>query len=177
MFIDRDLGLDRRIDRRDFLNGVALAIGGAYLAPARLFGDEKVTLYPPAFTGLRGNDPTSIERFGPLQQGAYREFPRADVDTGETYDLVIVGAGISGLAAAHFWRRALGANQKILILDNHDDFGGHARRNELAYQGRTYIGYGGTMSIATPFPYSYTAKRLVEQLRIAAEPHAEFANR
>jgi spermidine dehydrogenase len=159
------------------LNGVALAIGGACLSPARLFGDEKITLYPPAFTGLRGNDPSSVERFGPMQQGAYREFPRADVDTGESYDLVIVGAGISGLAAAHFWRRALGTNQKILILDNHDDFGGHARRNELNYQGRIYLGYGGTMSIATPFPYSYTAKRLVEELGIAVERNAEFANR
>jgi spermidine dehydrogenase len=175
--IDADLGLNRRIARRDFLNGVALTIGGACLAPARLLGAEAVGVYPPALTGLRGNDPASIERFGPLQQGAYRQFPRADVDTGEEHDLVIVGAGISGLAAAHFWRRALGANQKILLLDNHDDFGGHARRNEFSYHGKTYIGYGGTMSIATPFPYSYTAKRLVEELGIAVERNADFSSR
>jgi spermidine dehydrogenase len=87
---------------------------------------------------------------------------------------VIVGAGISGLAAAHFWRRALGANQKILILDNHDDFGGHAKRNEFTYQGRTFIGYGGTQGIATPYPYSYTAKRLVEELGIQVERNGEF---
>jgi spermidine dehydrogenase len=81
------------------------------------------------------------------------------------------------MAAAHFWRRALGPGQKILILDNHDDFGGHAKRNEFSYQGRTFIGYGGTQGIATPYPYSYTAKRLVEELGIDVGRNAEFLNR
>jgi monoamine oxidase len=109
-----------------------------------------------------------------MAQGAYRQFPGIDVDTRETYDLVIVGAGISGLAAAHFWRRALGASQKILILDNHDDFGGHAKRNEFTYQGRTFIGYGGTMGIATPYPYSYTAKSLIAELGIQVDATPRF---
>ena len=67
--------------------------------------------------------------------------------------------------------------QKILILDNHDDFGGHAKRNEFRFQARTFIGYGGTMGIATPFPYSYTAKRLVEELGIQVERNGEFQTR
>jgi spermidine dehydrogenase len=185
----RDLGMNRRIPRRDFLNGVAVAIGGAYaaskaaplaaagLAAAPQTGAAAAGDYPPALTGLRGNYPEAIDAFGPMQRGAYRQFPALDLDTHEDYDLVIVGAGISGLAAAHFWRRALGANQRILVLDNHDDFGGHAKRNEFAYQGRTFIGYGGTQSIATPYPYSYTAKRLIEELGIEVERNAEFANR
>jgi spermidine dehydrogenase len=89
---------------------------------------------------------------------------------------VIVGGGISGLSAAHFYRTALGPNEKILILDNHDDFGGHAKRNEFHYQGRTYIGFGGTMGIETPYPYSYTARQLVKDLGIEVERNAEFQN-
>jgi spermidine dehydrogenase len=170
--------MTRRIPRRDFLNGVAIAIVGASgVVRASRRGKEAqtspATIYPPARTGLRGNYPAAVDAFAPMQAGAYRQFPTA-VDTGEKYDLVVVGAGISGLAAAHFWRRALGSSQKILILDNHDDFGGHAKRNEFQYQGRTFIGYGGTMGIATPFPYSYTAKRLVEELGILVERNNDY---
>jgi spermidine dehydrogenase len=180
----RDLGMNRRIPRRDFLNGIAIGIGGAYAATKapRLFAAQASqapdeALYPPARAGLRGNDPAAVEAFGPMRQGVYRQFPVLEVDTQEQYDLVIVGAGISGLAAAFFWLRALGPKQRILILDNHDDFGGHAKRNEFRYQGRTFIGYGGTMGIATPYPYSYTAKRLVEELGIQVERNSEFQNR
>ena len=60
---------------------------------------------------------------------------------------------------------------------NHDDFGGHAKRNEFRFHGRTFIGYGGTMGIATPFPYSYTAKRLVEELGIQVERNSKFQTR
>jgi len=184
----RDLGMDRKIPRRDFLNGVAVGVAGllgsgfrvpgsGFLVPGSDLLAQAPAEYPPARTGLRGNYPDAVSAFGPMGQGAYRQFPALDDDTRETYDLVIVGAGISGLAAAHFWRRALGSNQKILILDNHDDFGGHAKRNEFTYQGRTFVGYGGTQSIATPFPYSYTAKRLVEELTIQVERNGEFQNR
>ena len=180
----RNLGMTRRIPRRDFISGVAVGITGAYAAATapRLIasvGQEApgAAAYPPIRAGLRGNYPAAVAPFDPMRQGKYRQFPALDVDTRETYDLVIVGGGISGLAAAHFWRRALGTNQKILILDNHDDFGGHAKRNEFRYQGRTFIGYGGTMGIATPFPYSYTAKRLVEELGIQVERNGEFQNR
>jgi spermidine dehydrogenase len=178
--------MDRRIPRRDFLGGVAVGITGAYAAAvapslgARSPAAEQTvppTLYPPARTGLRGNYPAAVAGFGEIQGGRYRQFPAVDVDTAEHYDLVVVGAGISGLSAAHFWRRALGPTQKILILDNHDDFGGHAKRNEFTYGGRTFIGYGGTMGIATPYPYSYTAKRLVEELGIEVDRNPEFLNR
>jgi spermidine dehydrogenase len=176
---DDDLGLTRRIPRRDFLNGVAIGISGAYAAAKfpSLAAQQPSAAYPPARAGLRGNYPAAIAAFRPMEDGAYREFPAIQADTREEYDLVVVGGGISGLAAAHFWRRALGDRQKILILDNHDDFGGHAKRNEFEYNGRTFIGYGGTMSIATPYPYSYASKRLIEELGIPVERNAEFQNR
>jgi spermidine dehydrogenase len=184
-----DLGMTRRIPRRDFLNGLAVTITGAVAArnvtAAARAGDAPQsqsaaadqTTYPPARTGLRGNDAAAIREFDAMQRGTYRQFPAIDNDTGESYDLVIVGGGISGLSAAHFWRRALGTAQRILVLDNHDDFGGHAKRNEFSYAGRTFIGYGGTMGIATPYPYSYTAKRLVEELGVEVERNGEFVNR
>ena len=184
-----ELGMTRRIPRRDFLNGLAVTLTGAVAArnvtaaarsgdaPQSQSGTAAQTPYPPARTGLRGNYDSAVREFDAIQKGTYRQFPAIDNDTREDYDLVIVGGGISGLAAAHFWRRALGPAQKILVLDNHDDFGGHAKRNEFSYGGRTFIGYGGTMGIATPYPYSYTAKRLVEELGIQVERNGEFLNR
>src|SRR5262249_46387745 len=132
--------------------------------------------YPPALTGLRGQYPAAVAEFDRIQKGGFGSFPTVDFDTHETYDLVVVGGGISGLAAAYFWHRAL-PGQRVLVLDNHDDFGGHAKRNEFRYGGRTFIGYGGTMGIATPYPYSYTAKALVADLGIEVERNREFLNR
>jgi len=182
----RDLGMDRRMDRRDFLNGVAIGVGAASGAlrarPADAAADTRVAqpagpeAYPPRRLGLRGQHASAVEAFGAIDAGRYAQFPGIDVDTNEVYDLVIVGGGLSGLSAAYFWQKAL-PNQRVLILDNHDDFGGHAKRNEFVYDGRTYVSFGGTMSIATPYPYSYMAKRLVEDLGIDVTKSAEVTNR
>jgi spermidine dehydrogenase len=178
----RDLGMERPIARRDFLNGVAIGITGAStaLSGIRALGAQasqpEAVNYPPLRSGLRGEYPSSVAELDRVRQGEYEQFPVSNGDIHEEYDLVIVGGGISGLSAAYFYRKALGPDQKILILDNHDDFGGHAKRNEFRYQGRTYIGFGGTMGIATPYPYSYLAKQLVNDLGIEVERNAEFQN-
>lgn len=179
----RYLGMDRPIARRDFLNGIAIGITGAAAAlnaaRANAAQTQSTTApnYPPSRSGLRGNYPAAVDEFDRIRALQYARFPVADGDIREEYDLVIVGGGLSGLAAAHFYRLALGQNQRILILDNHDDFGGHAKRNEFQYQGRTFIGCGGTLGIATPFPYSYAAKALVKELGIEVERYTEFFNR
>ena len=184
------LGMDKSITQRDFMNGVAIGITGVSAAfhdlksfaaqtPAtgsNAAGDDSSS-YPPLRQGLRGNIPAAVEPFDRMREGKYTQFPVTDGDIKEEYDLVIVGGGISGLSAAYFYRLGLGPKYKILILDNHDDFGGHAKRNEFHYQGKTFIGYGGTMGIATPFPYSYGAKALVKELGIDVPRNPEFFNR
>ncbi len=89
--------------------------------------------------------------------------------TGETYDLVVVGGGISGLAAAYFYRQNAGSRARILVLDNHDDFGGHAKRNEFRAGNRMLLSYGGTQSIESPGAYSAVAKGLLAELGVKTE--------
>jgi len=173
---DRQLGMGSPITRRDFLNGIAVGAGGAmagWTSPdlETLLAQGPAATYPPALTGLRGSHAGSFEALHSMRDGAFWTTAPAPQATGEEYDLVVVGAGISGLAAAHFFRKARPA-ARILLLDNHDDFGGHARRNEFVHNGRTYIGYGGTQSIDSPAPYSAVSKALITELGIDVARYA-----
>jgi spermidine dehydrogenase len=163
---DRELGLGRAIARRDFLNGVALGAAGALVAPRWSWGEVPRPDYPPGLTGLRGSDDGAFEAAHALKDGTLWPQAGEPRDTGEAYDLVVVGAGLSGLAAAHFFRAQAGSRARLLILDNHDDFGGHARRNEFRLGGRTFLSYGGTFAIESPAPYSAVAQGLVRELGV-----------
>ncbi len=178
---DRELGMQRNITRRDFLNGVAVTAGAA-LMPWHLLAasgdlDTAANYYPPALTGLRGSHAGSFDAAHALRDGTFWDAAGAPQDTGETYDLVIVGGGISGLSAAHFYRKVAGASARILILDNHDDFGGHAKRNEFQVGKRTLLGYGGTYSIESPEPYSAVARNLIEELGIEVSSFPKYLDR
>jgi spermidine dehydrogenase len=170
---DKALGMDRPIDRRDFLSGVAVAagaLGGGLLAAtgaraAAAWPQDEGGYYPPALTGLRGSHAGSFENAHALRDGDFWSGHPGPTDTGETYDLVIVGAGISGLSAAHFYRAAR-PGARILILDNHDDFGGHAKRNEFHLDGKLHLLNGGTLGIDSPYPYSAAAGGLLTTLGI-----------
>ena len=163
---DHDLGLDRDIPRRDFLNGVLWSAAAAATPLDRLVGAGSAEPYPPALTGLRGSTDASFDAAHKLRDEKMPPEWATPRDTGEKYDLVVVGAGISGLSAAHFFRKRSGPRARVLIVDNHDDFGGHARRNEFTVDGHKLIGYGGTQSIDTPASYSPVAKGLLTELGI-----------
>ena len=129
-----NLGMKRSIPRRDFVNGVGVALTGSLLPTAsvetfRTWLTPQSSPYPPALTGLRGSHDGSWEEAHSLVRGTVWD---QATSLSEEYDLIVVGAGISGLSAAHFFRKQVGGpNARILILDNHDDFGGHAKRNEF----------------------------------------------
>jgi spermidine dehydrogenase len=176
--------MGRPITRRDFLNGVALTVGAA-IVPSPLFAafdleadpEKAPGYYPPARTGLRGSHAGSFEAAHRARDGVFWEEAGQPLDTGEEYDLVIVGGGISGLAAAHYFRKVAGPNARILVLDNHDDFGGHAKRNEFRVGNRTLLGFGGTYSIESPAPYSAVSKDLVKELGIDVASYPKYVNK
>ena len=176
-FSDRDLGMARRITRRDFVNGVSVALTGSLmvppglrvLSPAPRSGQQAG--YPPARTGMRGAHEGSFEVAHSLRDG--RSWDGDATDTGESFDLVVVGGGLSGLSAAYFFRRAAGPNARILILDNHDDFGGHAKRNEFRHQGRLLLMNGGTLNIEAPSQYSDQAMGLLREIGIDPDRYDE----
>ena len=160
--------MKNKISRRDFLNGTQVAIGASLLSPwSEIFGADidqfalGADYYPPAKTGLRGSHDGAWETMHARATGT--TWMHANPE--ERFDLVVVGGGISGLSAAHFFRQER-PNARILVLDNHDDFGGHAKRNEFSIGGQTRIGYGGTESIDTPSSYSQVAKDLLVEIGI-----------
>ena len=173
--------MGRPITRRDFFNGASLALGGAALssvfpalaaeevpsANGKVFAPEQdPSYYPPALMGMRGNHDGSYTYAHELRDGVFWEDAGRLESTAESYDLVVVGGGISGLAAAYFFRKHAGAAARVLILDNHDDFGGHAKRNEFRVRNRLLLSNGGTQSIENPSAYSAVASGLLKELGI-----------
>ncbi len=151
------------ITRRDFIHDVGVTALGMTLPELALAQGGGALYYPPVLTGLRGSHPGSFE----IAHALAREGKRFDnpVALDEARDLVVVGAGISGLAAAYYHRKLRGAQSRILIIDNHDDFGGHARRNEFHQGGPMRLAWGGTVNMEYPL-YSEVAIGLIRELGI-----------
>ena len=166
--------MKHKITRRDFMNGVAIGTGAVLLGPNHLAANvagEGPVYYPPTLTGLRGNHPGSYEVSHAFAWNGAKPEKHQSVD--EHYDLVVVGAGISGLAAARFFQQQAGDDAKILLLDNHDDFGGHAKRNEFHEQGRTLLGVGGSVNLENPDNYSDLVVGLLDDLGVDLDAMAE----
>ena len=164
---------NENISRRDFLNGVALTVAaGSYLSPFELLA-KTTAYYPPALTGLRGSHAGSFEIAHAVSWGGTR-FATPKDQTDDDYDLVIAGGGISGLSAALLYQQRAGGDRKILILDNHDDFGGHAKRNEFTVDGQLLLCYGGSQSIDSPASYSPVSAKILNDIGIDTDPFYEY---
>lgn len=168
--------MTKPITRRDFLNGTQVAIGASLLSPwSELFGNVPSVYrpgqdyYPPALTGMRGSHDGSWETMHARVAGGSWDAGPAS----ESYDLVVVGAGISGLSAAWFYRQQR-PDASILILDNHDDIGGHAKRNEFDVGGQTRIGYGGTEAIDTPSSFGPPAIDMMQKIGIRLDAFYKY---
>ncbi len=170
---DRELGMGRQISRRDLLHGIGGLAAGA-LVPGQALADRVLameqsgtlpTYYPPALTGLRGSHEGSFEVAHELARQGRKNWAQSRAPDTDIYDLVVAGAGVSGLAAAHFYRQQH-PDSCILILDNHDDFGGHAKRNEFQSGSKKLIGYGGSQTLEGPSDYSRVVKTLLGDLGV-----------
>ncbi|QMT34315.1 FAD-dependent oxidoreductase [Conchiformibius steedae DSM 2580] len=157
-----------RFSRRRFLGAGAVLAGASFAASCTKYrpfdAAAQPPYYPPALLGLRGDHDGS-------QDGAHavalsgKRFTLPE-KASENYDLVVIGAGISGLTAAYLYRKAK-PDAKVLVLDNHDDFGGHAKRNEFTVNGKTLITYGGSESLDSPkTTFSQNAHALLKELGV-----------
>ena len=170
---NRNLGMDQPITRRDFLDGVASAVVGTTAIGAALNtatanqiqATQSTSTYPPAKLGDRGQHPGANQVAHQMRDGTFWTKAGPVEDTHEHYDLVVVGGGISGLAAAVLYRQRIGKEARVLVLENHDDFGGHARRNEFeASNGSKLIGYGGSESLQSPSYFSPAVSTLLHDI-------------
>lgn len=160
--------MKHKITRRDFINGVAIGAGAGFLNPIS-FSAHSANVrtdapYPPLRSGMRGNHSGSYDAMHALAWND--EKPAGHKSLNEHYDLIVVGAGVSGLAAAHFFQKTKRKKAKILLLDNHDDFGGHAKRNEFHYKGKTLLGIGGSNNIDTPESWGMVSRGLLDDLGV-----------
>ena len=164
------------LTRRDFLNGAAISLAaGATLSPLELLAAKQGSVsastlpkdyYPPTLTGMRGSHDGSFDVAHALAWRSEKPDQYAALD--ETYDLVVVGSGISGLAAAYLYRKQHGPDSRILILDNHDDFGGHARRNEFHNGKQMLLAAGGSGNLEV-FNFSDDVREFIAEIGVDVE--------
>src|SRR5271156_865988 len=160
---DKILGMEQRISRRDFLNATLLASGGALMGSARpseLLAEDGWTGYGGVgdYSRSNGNTYEIVQAGHRIRDGEFDALPAAAIDTGEIYDCVVVGGGISGLAAALFFLRQGGKNRSCLVLDNHPIFGGEAKGNEFIVDGQRLMAHQGSAVFFLQYPQSFISR-------------------
>jgi spermidine dehydrogenase len=167
---DQALGLNRDITRRDFLNATLLASGGALLhsiSPAQLLGHQPSEAGASAtddwtgyggvgdYANSNGNTLAVLDAGHQIRDAVFESLPADVTDTGEAYDCVVVGGGISGLAAALIFQRQAGNGKTCLVLDNHPIFGGEAKRNEFVVDGKRLVAHQGSALFQVNYSHSF----------------------
>ena len=172
---DRDLGMDRDITRRDFLDGVTYVVGAAAIAGVAVTrpasANETGPDYPPSQQGMRGFTDEAMAAGHAVRDGTVEG---EGIHTGEVYDLVVVGAGMAGLSAAYFYHKQY-PDAKVLVLEGCDDFGGHARRVEFDVDGHQLITNGGTVGLWYPGTFSPEAATLLRDIGVDRERYYKQA--
>lgn len=136
-----------------------LPLGGSVMAAM------EPSYYPPSRHGLRGSHPGSNEAAHARAWSGQSDWGNT-TELNEEYDLVVVGGGLSGLSAGYFFQKEHGWDKKVLILDNHDDFGGHAKRNEHNIDGDLRIGQGGSESYESPHTFNQVLLDLIKDIGV-----------
>src|SRR6201998_127104 len=166
---EKTLGMTQIITRRDFLNAALLASGGLLLTPASPLEllqanaksvEDDWTGYGGIgdYAASNGNTTAILEAGHQIRDGAFESLPENVVETGEIYDCLVVGGGISGLAAALIFQRYAGPGKTCLVLDNHPIFGGEAKRNEFLVDGHRLIAHQGSAFFPIPYPHSFIGR-------------------
>jgi spermidine dehydrogenase len=163
---DNALGMYSPITRRDFLGSTLLASGALLLGsftPEELLAqtqNDEFTGYGGVgeYSNSNGNTLPVLQAGHKIRDGAYNPFPKNIVETSETYDCVIVGGGISGIAAALFFQRQAGPRANCLVLENHPIFGGEAKQNEFLVDGKRLIAHQGSAIYQLQEPHSFLAQ-------------------
>jgi spermidine dehydrogenase len=110
------------------------------------------------YSSSNGNTLPVLEAGHKIRVSAYDPQPKDFIETGEVYDCVIVGGGISGLAAALFFERKAGPRAQCLVLENHPIFGGEAKQNEFLVDGKRLIAHQGSAIYQLHEPQSFLAR-------------------
>ena len=161
---DESLGLNQPICRRDFLNSTLLAAGGVLLGPLTpkqlLAQQEDWTGYGGVgdYAHSNGNTFEVMTAGHQIRNGVFNSLPPDTIDTGEVFDCVVVGGGVSGLSAALFFKKYGGPKLNCLVLDNHPVFGGEAKRNEFIVDGQRIMGPQGADHFQVPLPHSFMGR-------------------
>jgi len=156
---DDRLGMNEPISRRDFVNG-ALLVGAGLLvrgaAPATISPADAWDGYGGIgdYRQSNGNTYEVMTTAHAARDGAFERSLASAIDTGEMYDLVSVGGGLSGLAAAVFFQKNKGG--RCLVIDNHAIFGGEAKRNEFLVDGQRLVAHQGSAIFLVPQKGGYT---------------------